>query len=257
MKGNIALVTGASSGIGEGIARRLSDEGAVVYLGDVDEERGHQVAESLGSSAHFIRLDVTDEADWAAAMDRIVGDHGKLDTLVNNAGAASAIQRMDLETPQDFERILRLNIQGVWFGMRAAIRPMQAAGGGSVVNIASIDSFIGVAGMTTYVTSKFAVLGMTKSAALELGAFGIRVNAVHPGIIATPAVARLPQSILDGLETAVARQPIKRLGRPEDVAGAVLFFASPDAAYCTGSSLLVDGGHIAGRYRELDGGLIE
>lgn len=184
-------------------------------------------------------------------MEVIDGAHGRLDILVNNAGAASGIQRMDIETVEDFERITRLNINGVWMGMRASIPLMRKAGGGSIVNIASIDSFIGVAGMTTYVATKFAVLGLTKSAALELGEFGIRVNAVHPGIIETPGVERLPQTIRDGLNEAVARQPIKRLGRPADVANAALFFASDEAAYCTGASLIVDGGHVAGRYREL------
>lgn len=251
LSGKISLVTGASSGIGKGIARGLIDAGAVVYFGDIDEENGRGAIEGLGNNAKFIKLDVTRESDWRTAMEVIDRAHGHLDILVNNAGAASGVQRMDVETPEDFDRITRLNINGVWLGMRAAIPPMRRAGGGSIVNIASIDSFIGVAGMTTYVATKYAVLGLTKSAALELGEFGIRVNAVHPGIIGTPGVDRLPQSIKDGLNEAVARQPIKRLGRPEDVANAVLFFASDAAAYCTGASLVVDGGHIAGRYREL------
>lgn len=251
VEGKVALVTGASSGIGEGISRCLSEHGATVYIGDIDQENGRNLANTLGPSAHFLKLDVTREADWAAAAAEIERAHGRLDILVNNAGAAAAIQRLTAETTEDFERITRLNINGVWFGIRAAVPLMRRANGGSIINIASIDSFIGVAGMTTYVTTKFAVLGLTKSAALELGTFGIRVNAVHPGIIATPAVARLPDAIKNGLQDAVSRQPIGRLGTPADVANAVLFFASDQSAYCTGSSLVVDGGHIAGRYREL------
>lgn len=251
LDGKVALVTGAASGIGEAIATVFAAEGARVIIGDVQRERGMAVAANIGANARFVDLDVTSEARWQQAVADAVGAFGRLDVLVNNAGGASPVQRMDKETPEQFENIMRLNVTGAWYGIRAVMPQMRAQGGGSIINTASIDAFIGVAGMTTYVASKFALTGITKSAALELGTMGIRVNSIHPGIIATPAVAGLKQSVQDELQAAVSRQPIARLGRPEEIGRAALFFASDDSSYCTGSMLLVDGGHIAGRSRDL------
>jgi 3alpha(or 20beta)-hydroxysteroid dehydrogenase len=253
LQGMTALVTGGASGIGEGIAHTLAAHGCSVVIGDIDHERGRGVAEEIGPSARYVELDVTVEEQWRDAVDRTLAGTGRLDVLVNNAGASSGVHRLEHETPEDFQRILQLNLAGVWFGIRAVAPAMRTRGRGSIVNIASIDSFIGVAGMTTYVTTKFGVLGMTRSAALELGDAGIRVNAVHPGIIETPGVAALSPQVREELDEAVSRQPLRRMGQPEDVGRAVLFFAADDSAYCTGSSLVVDGGHLAGRHRELPG----
>jgi 3alpha(or 20beta)-hydroxysteroid dehydrogenase len=251
LSGKVALITGGASGIGEGMAKVFAAESCKVVIADIQEEKGRAVARELGSAAHFVRLDVTNEQQWKAAVQETISRFGRLDVLANNAGAASGVQRMDKEDPEDFERILRLNVTGVWYGIRAVIPPMQAQRSGSIVVTASMDSFIGVAGMTTYVTTKFGVMGMTRSAALELGDMGIRINSIHPGIIDTPGVAGLSPRVRSELEAAVTRQPIKRLGRTEEIGRAALFFASDDSSYCTGSSLLIDGGHTAGRYRDL------
>jgi 3alpha(or 20beta)-hydroxysteroid dehydrogenase len=143
-----------------------------------------------------------------------------------------------------------LNVTGVWLGMRSVIPAMERRGGGSIINISSIDGLVGVEGLPTYVASKFAVTGMTRSLALELGGRGIRVNSVHPGIIETPMVAKNTGKSMARLQAAVARQPIARMGRPEEIANAVVFFASDESSFCTGASLVVDGGHIAGPHRE-------
>lgn len=252
LENRIALVTGAASGIGAGIAKALWEAGATVIFSDINRNDGEERTRQFGSRTEFQFLDTSDSAAWAEVVEDVEARHGRLDILVNNAGAAAPVRRLDMEPIADFDRINAINLRGVWLGTRAVIPLMQKAGGGSVINIASIDSFIGVAGMSTYVATKFGVLGLTKSTALELGPLGIRVNAVHPGIIDTPAVNRLPGHVMGQLAAAVAKQPIARLGTPEDVARAVLFFASDLSAYCTGASLLVDGGHIAGRFRDLD-----
>ncbi|MFT4055688.1 MAG: glucose 1-dehydrogenase [Novosphingobium sp.] len=251
LSGRFALVTGSASGIGRQIAVELAHAGAHVFVSDIDERSGAAAAAELGAQGTFLRLDTSSEQDWQDALDTIAVSAGRLDILVNNAGAAAPVRRLDQEPVEDFDRISAINLRGVWLGIRSAVPLMREAKGASVVNIASIDSFIGVAGMSTYAATKFAVLGLTKSLALELGPLGIRVNAVHPGIIDTPPVKALPEHVLDQLLQAVANQPIARLGLPHDVAQAALFFASDMSAYCTGASLVVDGGHIAGRFRVL------
>lgn len=251
LAGKVALVTGGASGIGEGISRTFAAAGCITIIGDVQRERGQAVAESLRASARFVHLDVTDESMWRAAVEGVVLEFGRLDVLVNNAGTSAGVKRIDKEDPADHERLMRLNVTGVWNGIRAVVPAMRRQGSGSIINIASMDSFIGVSGMATYVTSKYAVLGLTKSAALEYGHMGIRVNAIHPGVVRTPLVDSLAPNVLAELNEAVARQPIKRLAEPADIGKAALFFATDDSSYCTGSSLLVDGGHTAGRYRDL------
>ena len=247
LAGRTALVTGAAQGIGEAVARTLAAHGAQVVVTDIQVERGEAVAREIGAGAAFLPLDVRDPAAWEAAVQETGRRFGRLDILVNNAGGGTGggILREPLE---DHRRILDLNVTGVWLGVRAVVPAMTAHGGGSVVNISSIDGLVGVAGLGTYVATKHAVTGLTRAFALELGAEGIRVNSVHPGIIETPLVKASP--VLERLNKAVARQPIARMGRPEEIANAVLFFASDESAYCTGTSLVVDGGHLAGPYRD-------
>jgi 3alpha(or 20beta)-hydroxysteroid dehydrogenase len=146
--------------------------------------------------------------------------------------------------------VLDINVTGVWLGIRSVLKAMDQRAGGSIVNISSIDGLVGVEGLSTYAGSKFAVTGMTRSLALELGDRNIRVNSIHPGIIATPMVEQTPSKSMARLLAAVARQPIKRMGRPEEIANAALFFASDESSFCTGASLVVDGGHIAGPFRD-------
>jgi len=249
LKVKIALVTGAGSGIGEACARVMAAHGATVIVSDVRAEAGEAVARAIGGPASFLPLDVTIPEQWDAVIDEIVSRHGGLDILVNNAGAGTG-GGIERETIEGHRRVLDINVTGLWVGIRAALKAMDVRGGGSVINISSIDGLVGVEGLSTYVGSKFAVTGITRSLALELGARNIRVNAVHPGIIATPMVKKNAGAAMDRLQKAVARQPIARMGEPEEIANAVAFFASAESSFCTGASLVVDGGHIAGPYRD-------
>jgi len=249
LEGKIALVTGAGSGIGEACAVVFAAHGATVIVSDVRRDAGEDVARSIGDDASFLHLDVTDAGQWDEVMAEITKRHGGLDILVNNAGTGTG-GGIERETIEDHRRVFDINVTGVWSGIRSALKAMDARGGGSIINISSIDGLVGVEGLSTYVGSKFAVTGMTRSLALELGARNIRVNSVHPGIIATPMVNKNTGPGMERLEKAVRRQPIPRMGRPAEVANAVLFFASDESSYCTGASLLVDGGHVAGPFRD-------
>lgn len=252
LAGKVALVTGGASGIGAGISAELAKAGCKVLVTDIQIEKGEAVTRGLGDSARFSPLDVTREADWNDAVALAQSLFGGLDILVNNAGAApGGVIRMDHESVDIHDLTMKIVASSVWYGTRAVIPAMRARGGGSIINIASIDSYIGVAGFSSFVAAKHAVLGITKSAALELGTLNIRVNAIHPGIIETPGMRGIGADRVKELEMAVSRQGIKRFGRVDEIGKAAVFFASDDSSYCTGSSLLVDGGHIAGRNREL------
>ena len=247
--GKIALVTGAASGIGEAIARAFAGHGATVVVSDIRREPGEAVARDIGEAASFLLLDASDPASWEAGVAGIEDRFGGLDILVNNAGAGAG-GGIERESIEDHRRVVELNFTGVWIGTKFAVPTMRRRGGGSIVNISSIDGLVGVEGLSTYVGTKFAVTGMTRSLAIELGPQNIRVNSVHPGIIETPMVKNtLPRS-MERLRKAVARQPIARMGRPEEIANAAVFFASDESSFCTGASLVVDGGHIAGPYRD-------
>ncbi len=248
--GKVALVTGAARGQGEAIARLFVAEGARVLVTDVLEAEGRAVASELGDSAAWQGLDVRDEAQWRAAVDACTSAFGRLDILVNNAGIGIPPRRIEDETVDNHRFTLDVNLTGVWNGIRAVMPVMKAQRSGSIVNTSSIDGLVGTAGMASYVASKYAVTGLTRTVALEAGGRGIRVNAVHPGVIETPMVARAPAEIRARLDRLMARQPIPRAGTPLEIAYAVLFLAGDESSYCTGSSLVVDGGHIAGPWRE-------
>jgi 3alpha(or 20beta)-hydroxysteroid dehydrogenase len=250
LEGKVALITGAASGQGAAEARRFVREGASVVVADVDEPGGRAVATELGEQGVFVPLDVAEESHWAAALDLTVAAFGGVDVLVNNAGVGFPPRRIEEERPEEHERVLKTNLHGVYLGMRAVVPLMAGRGGGSIVNISSIDGLSGVAGMTSYAASKFAVTGMTRTAALELGRRNIRVNSVHPGVIETPMVASAPPEMQARLQRLLDRQPIPRMGRPDEVAALVLFLASDESSYCTGAQFVIDGGHLAGPYRE-------
>jgi 3alpha(or 20beta)-hydroxysteroid dehydrogenase len=249
LAGKVALVTGGAQGIGEAIARKLAQHGAKVAIGDIQHEKGTAVAASIGWAASFVPLDVTDPDSWTTAVEETVSRHGGFDILVNNAGDGTGgpIEHQDV---CKHKAVVDLNLNGVWLGVRASVPALAARGGGSIVNISSIDGLAGVAGLSTYVATKFAVTGMTKALALELGDRGIRVNSVHPGMVDATHNRGMPPAAMARIQKAVERQPIKRMATVEEIANAVLFFASDESSYCTGSELLVDGGHLAGPYRD-------
>jgi 3alpha(or 20beta)-hydroxysteroid dehydrogenase len=247
LSGKVALVTGGAQGIGAAIALKFREHDAVVVIGDIQREKGAATAAAIG--AHFVALDVTDPASWTSAIEQVAADHGGIDVLVNNAGDGTGgpIENTPVEAHQ---RVVDLNLNGVWLGIRAAVPALAERGGGSIVNISSIDGLAGVSQLSSYVATKFAVTGMTKALALELGDRGIRVNSVHPGMVDCTHERGMHPLAMARIQKAVERQPIKRMAKVEEIANAVLFFASDESSYCTGSELLVDGGHLAGPYRD-------
>ncbi|MEU2254844.1 glucose 1-dehydrogenase [Nocardia xishanensis] len=243
LEDKVALITGGARGMGAEHVRRFVAEGARVVFGDVLDEQGAQLAAELGAAAHYVHHDVTSEADWTSAVTAAVETFGKLDVLVNNAGILRFQSIADMSLA-DFSTIMNVNVTGAWLGIKTAAPALTAAGGGSVVNISSVEGFIGAAGLSAYSASKFALRGITKSASRELGKAGIRVNSVHPGGIATPMTANASSGV-DG-DKFFAGLPIPRWGRPEEVTEAVVFLASDAAGYCTGTEVVVDGGMLTG-----------
>jgi 3alpha(or 20beta)-hydroxysteroid dehydrogenase len=234
LDGKRALITGAASGIGAATARRFVEEGAMVVVADVAEEDGRSLAEELGAT--FERLDVRDESAWVAAVDR----SGGLDVLVNNA-AIVELGGVDEMDEASFRRLLDVNTVGVFLGMRTVVPSMRARGGGSIVNISSIAGLVGNPYSIGYAASKWAVRGMTKSAAVALAQDGIRVNSVHPGVIRTPMSASVELSKTSGLSL------LARLGEPVEVANVIVHLASDESSFTTGAEHVVDGGTTAGR----------
>ena len=247
--GKVALISGAARGMGQSHARLFAAEGARVAVCDVIDGEGAAVAEDIGDAALYLHLDVTREDDWAAAVAATVDAFGKLDVLVNNAGIAEGAPLAEM-TLASYRRVTEVNQTGVFLGMRAAIEPMTAAGGGSIVNISSIDGLIGMNNIIGYVASKWAVRGMTKAAAMELGRRGIRVNSIHPGFVPThlgTPEGVSPDAVRATLDAHSERlAPLGRAGTPEDISRLALFLASDESAYSTGSEFVADGGVIAG-----------
>lgn len=236
--GKTAVVTGGAMGMGAAAVRRLVGEGANVVIADVNVAEAEALAAELGPTAVVEKLDVRSPQQWTDLVQRTEERFGSVDILVNNAGIVdpAPIEQWDVA---QFQRVLDVNLIGVFNGIQAVTPAMKRAGGGSIVNMGSVAAFIGITQMTGYVASKWAVRGLTKSAALELGAYGIRVNAVHPGQINTPMTKDAT------FETSSVA--LGRVGEPDDVARTVLFLASDDAQFVTGSDLVADGGQIAGQ----------
>ncbi len=249
LDGKVALITGSARGQGEAEARRFVAEGAKVAITDLRDVLGEQLAAELGPDTFYQQLDVTREDDWDAAVAATVERFGKLDILVNNAGigAFGTLEGLDLKTHHE---MIDINLHGVYLGMRAAKAALVATGNGAIVNISSIDGIVGVLGMTSYSGSKFAVTGMTRSAAIELGPLGVRVNSIHPGVINSPMVQEAPSETRARLDQLMDMQPIKRMGEPDEIASLALFLASDEASYITGAQFVIDGGHLAGPWRE-------
>ena len=245
LTGKVALVTGAARGQGAAEAILFAERGAKVMVCDVLDDEGKKLAAEIGDSAAYMRLDVTKEQDWEAAVAATVKKFGKLNVLVNNAGIITVPKVLAETSTADYQKVIDVNQLGVFMGMRSVAGAMKDAGGGSIINISSIDGLVGMYGAAAYVASKFAVRGMTKVAALELGRDNIRVNSIHPGGVAT--------KILDdtGLTQDQAGEvfksvPLGRIGQPREMATLAAYLASDDSSYSTGSEFVADGGMTAG-----------
>ena len=242
LEGKTALITGGARGQGAAEARLFAEEGANVVLTDVLDEDGERTADAIG--ADYLHHDVTSEQEWAAAVAHVVALHGGIDVLINNAGiyAQTTLVGSDLE---EYRRVIEVNQIGVYLGMREVAPVMIERGGGSIINISSVGGMRGGGGGFAYTASKWAVRGMTKSAAVRLGPHGIRVNSIHPGLIDTPMLGDTRMANPETLEQMLGQIPLGRIAQPGEVAKLALFLASDDSAYSTGSEFLVDGGLMA------------
>ena len=248
LDGKVALITGGARGMGKSHARHFVAEGAKVVIGDLLDDKGNALAAELGEgNCRYIHHNVTSETDWAAAVAATVAAFGTLNVLVNNAGVLAHKKIADM-TLAEFRRVIEVNLVGEWLGVKTVIEPMTSAGGGSIINISSVEGFTGAAGMSAYSASKFGIRGITRSAAQELGKLGIRVNSVHPGGIMTTMTATAFESfteISDG-EGFMRSLPIARFAKSSEVSPLVVYLASDESSYCTGSEFVVDGGMLSG-----------
>ena len=247
LEGKVAIITGAASGMGAATARRFGREGAKVVIADMLEDEGRAVAQQIvtaNGAAEFLRLDVTDEANWKAVVDATVAKFGRLDILVNNAGISGSAVDDVLDTAM-WDRLMQVNGRGTFLGVKFAVPAMREAGGGSIVNLSSISGVVGQNRIHVgYNASKGAVRTLTKSAAVQFGADKIRVNSIHPGLM--PPM-RTSGATADPTFRAKMLQavPLGRAGEADEVANAILFLASDEASYITGAELYVDGGYLA------------
>lgn len=256
LPGRVAIVTGAASGLGRGIAQRFAAEGARVVIADVDVDGGEALAAALGNDTIFVRTDVSDPDQVGALVAATVAKFGGLHVMVNNAGVSGRLRRLLDDDLSDFHRVMGVNVLGVMAGTRDAARHMAGHGGGSIVNLTSIGGIQAGGGVMVYRASKAAVIQFTKSAAIELAQHEIRVNAIAPGNIPTPILASsagdLDPAELERFEARIRQgmrddRPLKREGTPDDVAEAALYFATDRSRYVTGTVLPVDGGTVAGK----------
>jgi NAD(P)-dependent dehydrogenase (short-subunit alcohol dehydrogenase family) len=247
-QGKVALVTGAGSGMGLTTARAFAAAGAAVVLADANEEAVIRAANELvaaGQKAISVPCDVTDDAQVADMVERTVAKFGRLDAAFNNAGVQSPAVELADSDREEFDRVTAINLRGVWSCMKYELLQMRKQGSGAVVNNSSIGGLIGLPGRAMYHAAKHGVIGLTRSAALEYAARGIRINAVCPGTIDTPMVAEMLVKEPAAMELILKEQPIGRLGRPEEIADAVLWLCSPGAGFVIGHALAVDGGFTA------------
>ena len=245
LQGKVAIITGAAQGMGEAHAREFIAEGAKVLLTDVNAEAGGRLADELGDNAKFMRLDVTDEAGWVAAVAAAEAAFGPVTVLVNNAGILGPGARAADLAEADFTRVIAVNQTATFLGIKAVIPSMQKAGGGSIVNVSSISGIVAIYGTpnVAYAASKFAVRGITKQVAIEYGGDNIRCNSVHPGYIRTPMMTAALND--EQIKIASGSVPIGRVGEPVDVAKMVVYLASDESGFVTGAEHIIDGGLTA------------
>jgi 3alpha(or 20beta)-hydroxysteroid dehydrogenase len=233
--GKVALISGGARGMGASHARMLVAEGAKVVIGDILDEEGKALADEIGDAVRYVHLDVTQPDQWDAAVATATGEFGKLNVLVNNAGIVALGQLKNFDLGK-WQKVIDVNLTGTFLGMRVAVEPMTEAGGGSIINVSSIEGLRGAPAVHPYVASKWAVRGLAKSAALELAPLNIRVNSIHPGFIRTPMTAKLPEDLVT--------IPLGRPGEASEVSTFVVFLASDESSYATGSEFVMDGGLV-------------
>ncbi|WP_329115871.1 SDR family NAD(P)-dependent oxidoreductase [Streptomyces sp. NBC_01465] len=238
LDGKVVVITGAGRGQGAAEARLFAEAGARVVVTDVREDEGEEVAKSLGVQGVFVHHDVSDAASWTAVVEGALGAFGRLDALVNNAALWRTASVED-ETLENFEALIRVNLVGPFLGIQAVVPAMKEAGGGSIVNVSSTAGLVGIKGHAAYGSTKFGLRGLTRSSALDLAPYGIRVNSVHPGAIDTPMTAAVA-------DKDWSHVPLGRMGRPEEAGQLVGFLVSDASSYVTGTEFTVDGGQTTG-----------
>ena len=251
LKDKVCLITGGAAGIGRATAVRFAEAGATVVICDVNTEAGEALLPSLGENAAFFKVNVADRQEVQAWIDAVEARYGRIDVLINNAGITRDAQLVKYKNGEvvnqmsedAFDLVISINLKGVFNCTQAVTPIMIAQNGGVIINASSVVGLDGNFGQTNYVATKAGVVGMTKTWARELGRYGIRVNAIAPGFIATDMVAKMPEKVLDGMR---GHTPLRRLGQPEDIANAYAFLASDQASFITGETLRVDGGIVIG-----------
>ncbi|OBJ49257.1 SDR family oxidoreductase [Mycobacterium sp. 1423905.2] len=237
LSGKVAIVSGGARGMGAAHVRAMIAEGAKVVSGDLLDDQGQAVVAEVGDAARYVHLDVTNPDQWSTAVETALSEFGSVDVLVNNAGIIN-VGTLEDYALSEWQRILDVNLTGVFLGIQAVVKPMKSAGRGSIINISSIEGLAGTIACHGYTATKFGVRGLTKSAALELGPSGIRVNSIHPGLIKTPMTEWVPDDLF---QTALGRA-----AEPQEVSNLVVYLASDESSYSTGSEFVVDGGCVAG-----------
>lgn len=241
LEGRVAIITGGARGMGAAHARAFVDQGARVVITDILDKEGQALADELGSAARFAAHDVASQADWTRVVELAEREFGPVSILVNNAGLGFT-KTVEETSEADFVRTFEVNQLGIFLGMKAVLESMKAAGG-SIINISSLSGLVGEALTVAYTATKFAVTGMTKVASREFGNFGVRVNSVHPGLIDTPMLD-YARDFPEFIEKIMADSSLGRVGRPEEVSNLVVFLASDEASFITGSAYVIDGGSM-------------